>query len=50
MFLINIKEELLDYYIVIFILYFPTIVICIFLGLYSLAYIRPLLILVIYSL
>ena len=41
---------MLDYYIVRFILYFPRIVICIFLGLYSLAYIRPPLVLVIYSL
>ena len=38
--------SLLDYYIR-FILYFPRIVICIFLGLYSLAYIRPPLVLVI---
>ena len=41
---------LLDYYIVRFILYFPRIVIFIFLGLYSLAYVRPPLVLVIYSL
>ena len=33
-----------------FILYFPRIVICIFLGLYSLAYIRPPLVLVIHIL
>ena len=41
---------MLHYYIVRFILYFPRIVICIFLGLYSLAYIRPPLVLVIYNL
>ena len=41
---------MLDYYIVKFILYFPRIVICIFLGLYSLTYIRLSLVLVIYSL
>ena len=42
--------SMLDYYIARFILYFPRIVICIFLGLYRLAYIRPSLVLVIYSL
>ena len=41
---------MLDYYIVRFILYFPSIVIFIFQGLYSLAYIRPSLVLVIHSL
>ena len=32
---------MLDYYIVRFISYFPRIIICIFLELYNLAYIRP---------
>ena len=41
---------MLDYYIIRIILYFPRIVIYIFIGLYSLAYIRPHLVLVIYSL
>ena len=36
---------MLDYYIIIFILYFPKIVIYIFLGLYNLADIRPLVVL-----
>ena len=41
---------LLDYYIVRFNLYFPRIVICIFLKLYSLVYIKSPLVLVIYDL
>ena len=45
----RIMESVRLLYCYIYNLYFPRIVICIFLGLYSLAYIRPPLVLVIYS-